>query len=163
PATGGDERGSALDLRRRDRGAAKRRMALRRLRHLGIGVRGPEAVEVEAPSVEPGRDQRVAPRATVESVRDRQRRREGAAVHVEPRRPRRRQAAKEQAEPRDRARDTEMLLPRNELRLVACCGAERGLHGASPASGCGGRPPSPTSTQDAYACRGRTLRPPPKR
>ena len=53
--------------------AAERRIRLRRLVHRGISVRISIAVKVEAPYIEAGLAQSIAPRITVEPVRDRER------------------------------------------------------------------------------------------
>jgi hypothetical protein len=101
--------------------AAERRIRLRRLVHRGISVRISIAVEVEAPHIEAGLAQSIAPRITVESVRDRERRGKGRAVDVE-NRPRlialpsqRRQMAQKQPHSLARAFDPVVLLARIEL------------------------------------------------
>lgn len=59
-------------------------MAVRRLRHLRIGIGEPaEAVQIEPPDMESGATELVPPGAAVEAVRDRERRGESAAMDIQ--------------------------------------------------------------------------------
>jgi L-ectoine synthase len=79
----GDEARRAFELLARRRCTAQRRIAFSGLGHFEIAVGLAEALEVEAPDIEGGADELVAPRPAVEAMRDRECRGKGAAVDVE--------------------------------------------------------------------------------
>jgi hypothetical protein len=64
-------------------GATKGRMLVRLLAHLRIAIGEAESIEIERPDVEPGRAQRVPPRAAAETVRDGQRGWKGGSMDIE--------------------------------------------------------------------------------
>src|SRR6185437_8298970 len=135
-----DEAGRSLDLTGGILAVAQRSVKLGALRHRLVTVGMAEAVEIERPDVEARLVQGVSPRNAVEAMRDRERRREGGAVHVEHGTPipaggtHGRQVAQEQLQFRVRARDTEMLLARVEFGKVRNHGGPFWLLLASPLS-----------------------------
>src|SRR5690349_20770191 len=110
---------------------AKRRALGRRLAHLRITVGFAEAVEIEAPNVEAGLAQRIAPGFPIDAVRNRQSRRERRTVHIEhgATRPegrlRGREKAQEQGQSCTGTGNAKMFLTRVEL------GANRKIHHAN--------------------------------
>jgi len=95
-----------------------------------------EAVEIQSPDIEGGVSQRVAPRPSVKAMRDRERGREGCAVHIKygaariERRALGRQVAQEEQCVLARPRNPEMLLVRIEA------GRSRKVGHAEPAQSC---------------------------
>jgi hypothetical protein len=67
-----DEARGGGDLPARILGAAKRGMGVRRLRHFRIAIGFAEAMEIEAPDMESGLAQFIAPGSSVEAMRDRE-------------------------------------------------------------------------------------------
>src|SRR5262249_21768579 len=103
-------------------GTAKRRVVFGGLRHFWIGIRqAAEAVEIEPPTMEPGRREFLAPRPPVEALRDRESRWESSAVHIEHDvaanccRARRSQVAQEQRHACMMARDANVFFARVKL------------------------------------------------
>lgn len=79
----GDEPHGGFKLAAGVLGSAERRVRLGRLRHLRIGIRQTEAVEIETPDMEARVVQFITPRAPVETMRDRKRGWKASAVHVQ--------------------------------------------------------------------------------
>ena len=117
-----DEPHRPLELLARSFGATEHAVLLGAGGHLRISVRAAKAQEVETPDMKPGIGQLIPPRAAIEAMGNRQRRREGAAMNVKhdlrcTRLLRgRRQIAQKQAQPFQMARDMEKFFPRVELR-----------------------------------------------